>query len=171
MKNKIIIGAGILLTVFIFFLIAISGASGGDKIVTEEKLKATITNITCQIDDEETINYELNYLTNNIEFDEQIKARNYKKIVINKQEDIQFLGVAFLVKSTDDTSLNISLTKNGEVVKTSSVNLESDTRASVELLLENTVQYSAGDELAIVISQSKDVSFVFDTMIFFFDEV
>ena len=56
-------------------------------------------------------------------------------------------------------------------VKTSSVNLESDTRASVELLLENTVQYSAGDELAIVISQSKDVSFVFDTMIFFFDEV
>ena len=171
MKNKIIIGAGILLTVFIFFLIAISGASGGDKIVTEEKLKATITNITCQIDDEETINYELNYLTNNIEFDEQIKARNYKKIVVNKQEDIQFLGVAFLVKSTDDTSLNISLTKNGEVVKTSSVNLESDTRASVELLLENTVQYSAGDELAIVISQSKDVSFVFDTMIFFFDEV
>ena len=171
MKNKIIIGAGILLTVFIFFLIAISGASGGDKIVTEEKLKATITNITCQIDDEETINYELNYLTNNIEFDEQIKARNYKKIVVNKQEDIQFLGVAFLVKSTDDTSLNISLTKNGEVVKTSSVNLESDTRASVELLLENTVQYSAGDELAIVISQSKDVSFVFDTMIFLFDEV
>ena len=171
MKNKIIIGAGILLTVFIFFLIAISGASGGDKIVTEEKLKATITNITCQIDDEETINYELNYLTNNIEFDEQIKARKYKKIVVNKQEDIQFLGVAFLVKSTDDTSLNISLTKNGEVVKTSSVNLESDTRASVELLLENTVQYSAGDELAIVISQSKDVSFVFDTMIFFFDEV
>ena len=34
MKNKIIIGAGILLTVFIVFLIAICGGSGTDKIVT-----------------------------------------------------------------------------------------------------------------------------------------
>ena len=106
MKNKIIIGAGILLTVFIFFLIAISGASGGDKIVTEEELKATITNISCQVNDEETINYELSYLTNNIEFDEEIKTRNYKKIVINNQTDINFLGVAFIVKTTDDTTYN-----------------------------------------------------------------
>lgn len=171
MKNKIIIGAGILLTVFIFFLIAISGASGGDKIVTEEELKATMTNISCQIDDEETINYELSYLTNNIEFDEEIKARNYKKIVINNQTDINFLGVAFMVKTTDDTTLNFTLTKNGETITTDSISLEYDVKGSCELLLQEAVNCSATDELAIVISQEKDVSFVFDTMIFFFDEV
>lgn len=171
MKNKIIIGAGILLTVFIIFLIAICGGSGADKIVTQEELKATITNISCQVDDEETINYELSYLSNNVEFDEEIKARNYKKIVVNQQNEIEFLGVAFMIKSTDDTTLNFSLTKNGEVVTTSEVNLETDTKASVELLLEESMNISTTDELAIVISQTKDVSFVFDTMIFFFDEV
>ena len=31
--------------------------------------------------------------------------------------------------------------------------------------------FSASDELAIVISQPDNISFVFDTMIFFFDEV
>jgi len=171
MKNKIIIGAGILLTVFIFFLIAICGASGGDKLVTEEELKATITNISCQVDDEETIDYELSYLTNNVEFDEEIKSRNYKKIVINKQTDIHFLGVAFMIKSSDETELNFSLTKNGEVITTSSVNLEADTKASVELLLEESIQCSTNDELAIVISQSGENTFAFDTMLFFFDEV
>jgi len=171
MKTKIIIGAGILLTVFIFFLLAICGASGGDKIVTEEELKATITNISCQVDDEETMNYELGYLTNNIEFDEEIKSRNYKKIVINKQTDINFLGVAFCVKSTDDTTLNFTLTKNGETLTTNNISLECDVKGNTELLLENAVQCSATDELAIVISQTEDVSFVFDTLIFFFDEV
>ena len=51
MKGKILFGAGILLTVFIIFLIAICGGSTADKIVTQEELKNTVTTITCEVND------------------------------------------------------------------------------------------------------------------------
>ena len=65
MKNKILIGAGILLTVFVLFLIFLCGGSGADKIVTEEELKVTIQNVTCQVNEEEN-DYETNNGTNQI---------------------------------------------------------------------------------------------------------
>ena len=68
------------------------------------------------------------------------------------------IGIAFISCSS----------KNGEELKTTTLTLESDEIGNVDLLLENAVNFSASDELAIEISQSGNVKFVFDTMIFFF---
>lgn len=172
MKNKILIGAGILLTVFIIFLIAICGGSSTDKIVTEEELKVTIENVTCQVNDEEDdITYQLGYLSNDIQFDNELQTKSYNKIIVNQKVDINFLGTAFMVKPTENATLTFTLTKNGESLKSTTLTLESDEVGNVDLLLENAVNFSASDELAIVISQADNISFVFDTMIFFFDEV
>ncbi|MBR1984756.1 MAG: hypothetical protein IKA31_03360 [Clostridia bacterium] len=172
MKNKILIGAGILLTVFIIFLIAICGGSSTDKIVTEEELKVTIENVTCQVNEEEDdITYQLGYLSNDIQFDNELQTKSYNKIIVNQKVDINFLGTAFMVKPTENATLTFTLTKNGESLKSTTLTLESDEVGNVDLLLENAVNFSASDELAIVISQADNISFVFDTMIFFFDEV
>ena len=172
MKNKILIGAGILLTVFIIFLIAICGGSSTDKIVTEEELKVTIENVTCQVNEEEDdITYQLGYLSNDIQFDNELQTKSYNKIIVNQKVDINFLGTAFMVKPTENATLTFTLTKNGEGLKSTTLTLESDEVGNVDLLLENAVNFSASDELAIVISQADNISFVFDTMIFFFDEV
>ena len=172
MKNKILIGAGILLTVFIIFLIAICGGSSTDKIVTEEELKVTIENVTCQVNEEEDdITYQLGYLSNDIQFDNELQTKSYNKIIVNQKVDINFLGTAFMVKPTENATLTFTLTKNGESLKSTTLTLESDEVGNVDLLLENAVNFSASDELAIVISQADNISFVFDTMVFFFDEV
>lgn len=172
MKNKILIGAGILLTVFVIFLIFLGGAGSTDKIVTEEELKVTIENVTCQVNDEEDdITYQLGYLSNDVQFDNELQTKSYNKIIVNQKVDINFLGTAFMVKPTKDTTLTFTLTKNGESLKSTTLSLESDEVGNVDLLLENAVNFSASDELAIVISQTDNISFVFDTMIFFFDEV
>ena len=172
MKNKILIGAGILLTVFIIFLIAICGGSSTDKIVTEEELKVTIENVTCQVNEEEDdITYQLGYLSNDIQFDNELKTKSYNKIIVNQKVDINFLGTAFMVMPTENATLTFTLTKNGESLKSTTLTLESDEVGNVDLLLENAVNFSASDELAIVISQADNISFVFDTMVFFFDEV
>ena len=76
-----------------------------------------------------------------------------------------------MVKPTENATLTFTLTKNGESLKSTTLTLESDEVGNVDLLLENAVNFSASDELAIVISQADNISFVFDTMIFFFDEV
>ena len=172
MKNKILIGAGILLTVFVLFLIFLCGGSGADKIVTEEELKVTIQNVTCQVNEEENdITYELGYLSNDVQFDNEIQTKSYNKIIVNQKVDINFLGTAFMVKPIENTTMTFTLTKNGESLKSTTLSLESDEVGNVDLLLDSAVNFTASDELAIVISQPDNISFVFDTMIFFFDEV
>lgn len=172
MKNKILIGAGVLLTVFVIFLIALCGGSTTDKIVTQEELKNTISTVTCEVNEEEdNVTYELAYLSNNVRFDNELYSKSYNKIIVNQMVDINLLGTAFEVKPNDAATLNFTLTKNGESLKTVTLELENGQVGSVDLLLENAVNFSVSDELAIVISQSDNISFVFDTMIFFFDEV
>ena len=107
MKNKILIGAGILLTVFVLFLIFLCGGSGADKIVTEEELKVTIQNVTCQVNEEENdITYELGYLSNDVQFDNEIQTKSYNKIIVNQKVDINILGTAFMVKPIENTTMN-----------------------------------------------------------------
>jgi len=171
MKNKLLIGAGILLTVFIIFLVVICGASGGDKIPTEETLKTTFSNVTCEVKNGSNINYDLSLLTNNIEFDNQIQTKNYTKVKLNQTTNFKSLGVAFILKSDSEISLNISLMKNDEILKTTTSNLSTNVMSNVDLLLDNSVEISASDNFYISFEQTTTDPFVFDTIITFIDEV
>ena len=70
MKKKLLIGAGIVLAVFILFLIIICGGSGTDKVVTQEELEVTISTVTCDVKDDDSIDYDLALLTNDMTFEE-----------------------------------------------------------------------------------------------------
>ena len=115
MKKKIIIGAGILLAVFVLFLILLGGSSSTNKIVTKEELDVTLTNITCEVKDEENINYDISTMTNDISFDSEIQNKQYTKITINKEKGFQSLGLAFIAKSNEEFTLNISLEKKWNI--------------------------------------------------------
>lgn len=171
MKNKLLIGAGILLTVFIIFLVVISGASGADKIPTEETLKTTFSNVTCEVKNGSNIDYDLSLLTNNVEFDSQIQTKNYTKVKLNQNTVFRSFGVALILKSDNEISLNISLMKNDEVLKITTVNLSTNVMSNIDLLLENSVFISATDDFYISFEQITTDPFVFDTLITFIDEV
>lgn len=171
MKNKLLIGAGILLTVFIIFLLVISGASGGDKIPTEETLKTIFSNVTCEVKNCSNIDYDLSLLTNNVEFDSQIQTKNYTKVKLNQVANFKSFGVVFILKSDYEISLNISLMKNDEVLKTTTANLSTNVMSNIDLLLENSAQISATDDFYILFEQTTTDPFVFDTLITFIDEV
>ncbi len=171
MKKKIIIGAGILLTIFVVFLIAICGSASGNKIVTKEELKTKITNIECHIDDEENITYSLDELTNDISFDSNIKSKNYTKLVINKENSFKTFGVSFAMKSDENFTLNISLNKNGISLVKTAVTFEENQTEYVNLILDESVEMNTTDEFTITFSQENDCTFMFDTFLFFFEEV
>ncbi|MFA6706052.1 MAG: hypothetical protein WCS10_07665 [Bacteroidales bacterium] len=171
MKNKLLIGAGILLTVFIIFLLVISGASGGDKIPTEETLKTIFSNVTCEVKNCSNIDYDLSLLTNNVEFDSQIQTKNYTKVKLNQVANFKSFGVVFILKSDYEISLNISLMKNDEVLKTTTANLSTNVMSNIDLLLENSALISATDDFYILFEQTTTDPFVFDTLITFIDEV
>lgn len=171
MKKKLLIGAGILLTVFLVFLIALCGGATSNKVVTEEELKTIVTNVSCEVKNEENIDYELSTLTNDISFDSEIKNKQYTKIIVNKESGFKSLGAAFIARADEDFDLNISLNKNGTALTTTTINFDGDSMQNVNLLLDESVDISVTDEFTITFEQTADCSFQFDTIIFFFDEV
>ena len=91
MKKKLLIGAGIVLAVFILFLIIICGGSGTDKVVTQEELEVTISTVTCDVKDDDSIEYDLALLTNDMTFESDIQDKNYTKLTINQEKDFASL--------------------------------------------------------------------------------
>ena len=168
-NKKLLIGAGILLTIFIVFLIFLGGGSTPTNVPDEETLTQTITSVTCEIKEEENHDYEIDLLSNNVQFDSKLQMKNYTKINVNRSKNINALGVAFIVKSESDTGLNFTLMKNDEVLKTCSVTAKSGEVANVDLVLEESVNISTSDSYSIVVSQASDTNFVFDTVLFFID--
>lgn len=171
MKKKILIGAGIVLAIFIVFLIAICGASSGSHTVTKEKLDQTIDKVVCEVKDDNSIEIDFSILSNDIEFDSEILNRNYTKIDVKTLCDFKSLGVVFRLKPQDNSILQISLMKNDECLTTQTIEAESGLIENVNLLLDTSVEVKTTDKFYISISNSNNAEFVFDTMIFFFDEV
>lgn len=171
-KTKIIIGAGVLLAIFIALLLIFAGASSGNKTLPEEDLKAHITGITCQYDGGSDIDYDMSILMNDTQFDNKIVSRNYKKLKINTADDFKTLGLGFAIKP--DLTVNdfeIKLMKNDEELAKDTFSLETDKIKTVDLHLETSVEITTSDEFYITIYQSNGYPFLIDTFLFFFDEV
>lgn len=171
MRNKLLIGAGILLTIFIVFLVIICGASsGGNNTLLEDDLKQIVYGVSCDVKDEESIDYDMSILLDETQFNDNIQNKNYTKIKFNQSQNFDSLGIAFMVKANENCSLNFSLMKGDEVLKTTNVSLENGVVQDVNLTLENAVSVSASDEFYISINQTGESPFVFDTMLFFLSE-
>lgn len=171
MRNKLLIGAGILLTIFIVFLVIICGASsGGNNTLLEDDLKQIVYGVSCDVKDEESIDYDMSILLDETQFNDNIQNKNYTKIKFNQSQNFDSLGIAFMVKANENCSLNFSLMKGDEVLKTTNVSLENGVVQDVNLTLENAVSVSANDEFYISINQTGESPFVFDTMLFFLSE-
>ena len=170
-KTKILIGAGIVLAIFIIFLFILAGSSGGNKVPPEEELKKDITGITCQTETQGNFDYDLSIITNETDFDTEISSRKYNKIVINQTKDLNSLGLGFAVKSDSDTLITFTLMKNDEVIKSDTLNLVGGNTATSNLSLEGSIKISATDKFYIDVTLSEDTTFVVDTFLFFMDEV
>ncbi len=168
-KTKILIGAGIVLAIFIIFLFILAGSSGQSKIPNEEELKQDITGITCETETQGNFDYDLSLITNETDFDTQISSRKYTKIVINQTKDLKSLGVGFAVKSDSSTIITFTLMKNDEILKSDTLTLESGQTATANLSLENPTEISASDKFYIDVTLSEDTTFAVDTFLFFME--
>lgn len=170
MKKKMIIIAGVILAIFLVFLILLGGSAGTNKTVTKEEIETNFTNVVCEVfGEEETITYDISTLTNDISFDSILKNKQYTKIKLNNSKDIKSLGIAFIVKSNEDINLNVSLNLNDISLKTTSVELKDGKMKSVNLLLTDAVEITTTDEFTITFEQTENSDFSFDTILFFFD--
>lgn len=167
MKNKFIIITGIILLTLIVVFVVILGGSNDKNIVTPEQ--ELITGITCKVSNEDSITYDLDLLTNNVQFDYAIKIRNYTEIKINHTKDFESQGFAFMVKSPDDTNITFNLKLNDELIKSANVTLKSMKVADVNLVMENSISVKDTDNLIIEVV-SDNAKFMLDSLLIFNSE-
>ena len=168
-KNLAIIVSGILFFVFIMFLVIACANVHIKNVQKQEELKTNFSGVICEVDGEENVNYDIATLTNEIQFDNNIQFKNYKIIKINHSLDFKSLGVAFELKTKENANITLSLKKNNIVLKTCNLELEANQIKGINLVLENSVEVKATDEFSISVDSETD--FVFDTLLFFVDEV
>ncbi len=168
-KTKILIGAGIVLAIFIIFLFILAGSSGNDKVPNEDNLKQNITGITCETQTQGNFDYDISLITNDTQFDDQISSRKYTRIVINHTQDLKSYGLGFTVRSDESADLTFTLMKNDEVLKSDTLSLLSRQVATVNLSLENPIEISVSDNFYIEVTLSEDTTFAVDTFLFFMD--
>ena len=170
MKSKILLGAGLLLTFFIFILILLAGSCSSDNVLPQNELKNIIPSVQCEVENNDAISYDIALLTNDVNFDNDIENQQYTKIIINKQKDFKTLGTSFVLRSKEDSTFNISLYKNGEVLKNISLNIKAGAQENVNLTLSKAIGISQSDSFAITFEQDTKSNFAFDTFLFFFDK-
>lgn len=168
-KNKILIGAGVVFAIFVILLIVLSGVSGSQNIPKEETLTTNFSSVVCEVEGEENITYDISILTNEIQFDSTIKSKPYTKLTISHNVNFKSHGVAFMLKTSENSNLTLSLKKNNEVLKTINLSAEAGQVNNIDLVLENSIEILTTDELSIVVGSPTE--FVFDTMLIFVDEV
>ncbi len=169
-KRKIIlIGAGVAFALFIVLLFIFGGSSGTKNIPTQETLTTNFGSVVCEVEGEENLTYDISILTNEIQFDSTLKTKPYTKIKINHNSNFNSLGVAFMLKTSENSNFNLALKKNNEILKTFNLQTEANQVNNIDLVLENSVEILTTDELSIVIDSP--TNFVFDTMLIFTNEV
>ena len=170
-KTKILIGAGIVLALFIIVLFILAGSSSGNGVPEPEVLERKITGITCETQSQGSFDYDLSIITNETDFDNNIQHRQYTKIVINHSADLESLGVGFAIKSDLNTTMTVTLMKNDEVLKADTFELQEGQVDTANLTLENPTTIAAGDNFYITITMSENATFAVDTFLFFMNEV
>ena len=170
-KTKILIGAGVVLTIFIVFLLILCGSASANKQISQEDLQTNISGITCQYDGGEDLTFDISTITNDAHFDNSLVSRNFNKIKINTTKDFKTLGLGLIVKPTVMTNFTFTLYKNSEELATDTFELDTNAVKTVDLHLEESVDITTADEFYITIQQETKNPFAFDTFVFFFDEV
>ncbi len=170
MKKKIIlIGAGVLAALFLLIIIIVGGSAGTKNVPKQETLEVNFSGVVCEVNGEENISYDISTLTNNIQFDSTLKLKNYCKIKIQNTKDFKSLGIAFIMQANSQTEITFTLKKNDETLKTCSVEIDVNETKNVDLVLDSSVDILTTDEFYIEVNGS--ANFVFDTILFFVDEV
>lgn len=171
MKNKILIGAGILLTILIIGLIIVCGASTTSNTVTQEQYEAMVDSVQVEIDGGVDKNIPLSILTDNIQFNAEIENKPYTKINIINKQNYKSKGIVFLVKSQSDSNIKFSLYKNNELLKSTDLSMEANKTNNVVLLLDSSVQINTTDKFYVLVDSGEEkVNFVFDSLLSYFDE-
>lgn len=149
-----------------------------DGLVRKDQLINLIDGIQCETIYDNLYFYQIETLTNNTSFDEEIIFDSYSKLTLKTKENCEIKGIAFVVRSLQNANLNFQVLIQDEVLLEKEYNLMANTNEFVSLFLTESVLVSDANFLTINITQIADeldenfeyANFAFDSFLIFFKE-
>lgn len=163
----------LLVAILIFTTIMISGCFGG--LVSDEEYSTLISGITATKKNGETISYNLDILKDNIQFNNEIESADYCKLEIRNVKGCRVKSLCFFIRSSKDCILTFTLFTNNTELASVTMECASYIAEEIDFFLNETINLSTADNLYIKIEEIKgedsaNTTFVFDTLIIFFEE-
>ena len=166
----------LIILIVIFSICFLTGCVDG--LVREDQLLNLIDGIQCETIYNSQYFYQIETLTNNTSFDENIMFDSYSKLTLKTKENCEIKGIAFVVRSLQNANLNFKVLIQDEVLLQKEYNLMRDTNDFVSLFLTESVLVSEEKLLTINITQIVDeldenfeyANFAFDSFLVFFEE-
>ena len=181
-KIAIICVSVVLAIFFVFCLIAGGGTKG---VVTPDKQKENIASVVATDSNLQQHEYQMETLTNNVEFDEEIQLAKYNNIKFNISKDIKVKGFAFVLRTENDTKFRIKVFNDGNLVASKDLTLQGHTKAELSIMLDTEVSLTESSNFSLEIDELQmfeteetttelemlnNTEFVFDKLVVLFSE-
>lgn len=134
-KFKIaIICVAVVMTLFILFCLI--GGGGIKGVVTPEKQIEKISTVTVTDNNLEQYEFNMDTFTNNIEFDEVIQLKKYNNIKLNVSNDCVVKGLAFNLRTENDTKLTFKVYVDENLIASKEMSLQAFSKAEFAVMFD-----------------------------------
>lgn len=160
-----------LLSVVVLTIILFTGCVDG--VVSEDNYCEIFEGVDAEDADGNSVYYQMRTLVDNTQFNTNIQSKPYCKLGIYLKNNCQIRGVVFIVRSSENCTLEFTACVDGEIKSSTTKSLKKGVTTDVDLFFENTVSCNNLTDFYIEINEQKTedkTAFQFDGLVIFLQE-
>ena len=160
-----------LLSVVVMTIFLFTGCVDG--VVSEDNYCEIFEGVDAEDADGNSIYYQMRTLVDNTEFNTTIRSKPYCKLDIYLKDNCQIRGVVFIVRSSEDCTLEFTACTDGETKSSIKKSFKKGVATDVDLFFEEPVHCSSSTDFYIEINEQKTedkTAYQFDGLVIFLKE-
>lgn len=160
-----------LLSVVIIAMFLFTGCVDG--VVSEDNYCEIFEGVDAEDADGNSVYYQMRTLVDNTQFNTNIQSKPYCKLGIYLRNNCQIRGVVFIVRSSENCTLEFTAKIDGEIKSSKKKSLTKSVTTDVDLFFENPVSCNSLTDFCIEVNEQKTedkTAFQFDGLVIFLEE-
>ncbi len=160
-----------LLSVVIIAMFLFTGCVDG--VVSEDNYCEIFEGVDAEDADGNSVYYQMRTLVDNTQFNTNIQSKPYCKLGIYLRNSCQIRGVVFIVRSSENCTLEFTANIDGEIKSSTTKSITKGVTTDVDLFFDSTVSCDSLTDFYIEVKEQKTedkTAFQFDGLVIFLEE-
>lgn len=160
-----------LLSVVIIAMFLFTGCVDG--VVSEDNYCEIFEGVSAEDADGNSVYYQMRTLVDDTQFNSTIQSKPYCKLDIYLRSNCQIRGVVFIVRSSEDCTLEFTTCIDGDEKTSITKSFKKGVTTDVDLFFETTVRCNSLTDFYIEINEQNNeekTAFQFDGLVIFLEE-